>query len=79
MEATDQGKYVFLVAPGATKSEIRRAVAELYGVEVARVNLVNLPRKPKRWGRYRFQTGKVRKAVVTLAEGQRIPEITEAV
>ncbi len=78
MDYTEQGKYVFLVTPRATKAAIRRAVSEIYGVDVVKVNIVTLPRKPKHWGRYRFKTGKTRKAVVTLAEGQAIPQITEA-
>lgn len=79
MDYTDIGKYIFVVAPKATKAEIRRAISELYSVDVVKVNVVNLPRKPKMWGRHRFKTGKVRKAIVTLAEGQTIPQITEAV
>ncbi len=79
MDYTEQGKYIFVVSPGATKAEIRRAVSELYNVDVVKVNVVNLPRKPKTWGRYRYKTGKVRKAIVTLAEGQTIPQIMEAV
>ncbi|OGK12053.1 MAG: 50S ribosomal protein L23, partial [Candidatus Riflebacteria bacterium RBG_13_59_9] len=49
MDYTEQGKYVFLVTPRATKAEIRRAVSEIYGVDVVKVNIVNLPRKPKHW------------------------------
>ena len=79
MDITDQGKYIFVVSPGATKAEIRRAISELYNVDVVRVNVINLPRKPKMWGRHKYRTGKVRKAIVTLAEGQTIAQITEAV
>jgi large subunit ribosomal protein L23 len=79
MDYTEQGKYIFLVSPRATKADIRQAVTELYDVDVVKVNVVNLPRKPKHWGRHRYKTGKVRKAIVTLAEGQTIPQITEAV
>lgn len=79
MEIAAQGKYVFIVAEKTTKAEVKRALSELYGVDVVKVNMVNLPRKPKNWGRHAYKTGKRRKAVVTLSEGQNIPEITEAV
>lgn len=79
MDVAAQGKYVFVVAANATKADIKRALSELYGVDVVKVNVVNLPRKPKNWGRHAFKTGKQRKAIITLAEGQNIPEITEAV
>lgn len=79
MEIAAQGKYIFIVADKATKAEIKRALSELYGVDVVKVNTVSLPRKPKNWGRHAYKTGKKRKAIVTLSEGQNIPEITEAV
>ncbi len=79
MDVSAQGKYVFMVDQRATKPDIKSAIRDLYGVTVRDVHIVKLPSKPKRWGFRRFKT-KVRvKAIVTLAEGQTIPEITEAV
>ena len=75
----EQNKYLFHVSARSTKTDIRRAVTERFGVTVTAVNLVNLPRKPKRYGRYFHKTEKRRKAIVTLAEGQSIPELSEAV
>lgn len=75
----EQGKYVFTVTPRATKTDVRRAVSERFNVKVASVNLINLPRKPKRAGMHRFKTNIRRKAIVTLARGERIPELSEAV
>ncbi len=75
----EQNKYVFGVTARATKTDVRRAVGERFNVTVTNVNLVNLPRKPKRAGMHKFQTSKRRKAIVTLAEGDRIPELSEAV
>ena len=72
-------QYVFEVAQGATKTDVRRAIVEKYGVVVLGVNMINLPRKPKRAGRHAYMTDKRRKAVITLAEGERIPDLTEAV
>lgn len=75
----NQNKYVFLVTPRATKTDVKRAVAERFNVRVAAVNLINLPRKPKRVGRREYMTNKRRKAVVTLAQGERIMELSEAI
>lgn len=76
---SEEGKYVFVVSPRATKIDIRRAVSERFNVTVEQVNLINLPRKPKRAGRSSYVTAKRRKAIVTLAEGQGIPELSQAV
>lgn len=75
----EEGKYLFLVAAHATKTDIKRAVSARFNVKVADVNIVNLPRKPKRYGRTEFVTEIRRKAIVTLSPGQRIAELTEAV
>jgi large subunit ribosomal protein L23 len=73
------GKYMFMVSPRATKTDIARAVSERFGVKVTAVHIVNLPRKPKRAGRHTYHTAKRRKAIITLAEGEHIPELSEAV
>lgn len=68
------GKYVFQVVNSATKQSVKRAVEEVYGVNVLAVNIVSLPAKTKVFGR-RQVTGKrkaVKKAYVTLQEGQSI-------
>ena len=45
-----EGRYTFKVHPDAHKTQIRRAIEELFGVHVERVNIVMLPAKPKRRG-----------------------------
>ena len=50
MEATADKKYVFEVAPDASKIEIKNAVEEIFGVKVAKVNTVNYDGKAKRLG-----------------------------
>lgn len=67
-----EGKYVFMVAPGASKNEIKKAVKDLYGVDVVRV--ASMTRKPKMKSYRRVQSarGGYKKAVVTLKEGQAI-------
>ncbi|MGE0142882.1 MAG: 50S ribosomal protein L23 [Planctomycetota bacterium] len=65
-------KYSFRVAPSANKSEIAKAVATLFGVKVAKVNVMTVPGKFKRvLGRY-GQMRDWKKAIVTLAPGESI-------
>jgi large subunit ribosomal protein L23 len=59
-------KYVFEVAKDATKPEIAKAVAEMFGVKVASVNTINMKKKPKRMGYNRGYTKAWKKAIVTL-------------
>jgi large subunit ribosomal protein L23 len=68
----DEGKYTFIVAPDANKTEIRIAVEEVFRVKVTGVNTINRPGKRRRT---RFGYGKrpdTKRAIVTLAEGDRI-------
>ena len=59
-------KYVFEVAKDATKPEIAKAVAEMFGVEVDCVNTINMKKKPKRMGYNRGYTKAWKKAILTL-------------
>jgi large subunit ribosomal protein L23 len=66
------GKYLFLVDKGAGKADIKKAVQEIYKVDVKKVNTMIMPGKLRRM---RFQFGRTpdyKKAIVTLAEGQKI-------
>jgi len=69
-EANNQ--YVFKVAPDATKREIKLAVEQLFEVTVTKVNTVNIKGKTKRTARGFGKRNDIRKAYVTLAEGQEI-------
>ena len=68
----DEGKYTFIVDPGANKTQIRLAVEAVFGVKVTGVNTLNRPGKRRRtrygWG----QRPDTKRAIVTLAEGQTI-------
>ncbi len=70
----DDGAYVFVVAPDATKVEVRQAVEQVFGVRVTKVNTLN--RKGKRRRNRKSNTFGTRpdtkRAVVTLAAGDRI-------
>ena len=50
MEATEEKKYVFQVAADANKSEIKKAVEEIFGVKVEKVNTLRMEGKMKRQG-----------------------------
>ena len=52
MEATEEKKYVFQVAPDATKIDIKRAIEEIFGVKVEKVNTIRMEGKMKRQGSY---------------------------
>ena len=70
-------KYVFEVAKTAGKVEIKKAVEEIFGVQVASVNTVKLPAKNKRMGIHVGKTTAKKKAIVTLKEGSKPIEIFE--
>ena len=59
-------KYTFKVAKDASKYEIADAVEELFKVDVAKVNTINVRGKARRMGRYEGYTASWKKAVVTL-------------
>jgi large subunit ribosomal protein L23 len=68
----DEGKYTFIVATEANKTQIRIAVEEVFRVKVTGVNTINRPGKRRRT---RYGWGKrpdTKRAIVTLAEGDRI-------
>ena len=68
----ESGKYTFEVQQGANKVEVKKAVEEIFKVNVVSVNIVNVRRKARRVGRYEGFRPAVKKAVVTVAEGQTI-------
>ncbi|MBA3653890.1 MAG: 50S ribosomal protein L23 [Actinobacteria bacterium] len=70
----DSGVYTFVVASSANKIEIRQAVEAIFNVRVAKVNTLNRQGKRKR-NRKTFTFGTrsdIKRAIVTLAEGDRI-------
>ena len=65
-------KYTFRVHKNAHKTQIRQAVEELFHVEVAAVNVVKVPSKPKRRGMTSGRRPGWKKAIVQLKEGHEI-------
>ncbi|CAN7317153.1 MAG: 50S ribosomal protein L23 [Pseudomonadota bacterium] len=69
---SEQNKVVFRVANDATKDEIAAAVEALFKVNVTKVNTLVVKGKTKRFRGRPGRRSDVKKAVVTLAEGQSI-------
>lgn len=82
MDESQRGKYTFAVRSEATKIQIEAAVEEVFKVKVTAVNVLTTKSKEKRGGMRRSRvagrTTPIRKAIVTLAPGQKI-EFFEAV
>jgi len=77
-EHVDIKKYVFEVAPAANKIEIKKAVEELFDVEVIKVTTLNMKGKKKRMGRYPPGNRKDwKKAVVKLSDSSKTIEFFE--
>ena len=77
-EHVDLKKYVFEVAPAANKIEIKKAVEDLFDVEVIKVTTLNMKGKQKRMGRYPAGNRKDwKKAVVKLSDESKTIEFFE--
>lgn len=70
-------KYTFEVAKNANKIEIAKAVEELFDVEVAKVNTINVRGRYRRQGRHEGYTPSWKKAIVTLTEKSKTIEFFE--
>ncbi len=74
-KATNLGainQYVFEIFPKSNKIEVKKAIENIYGVDVLSVNIIKIPGKKRRVGRTEgFRPG-YKKAVVTIKEGQKI-------
>ncbi|HEV7935575.1 MAG TPA: 50S ribosomal protein L23 [Actinomadura sp.] len=68
----DENKYTFLVLPDANKTQIRQAVESVFGVKVVNVNTANRPGKRKRTRSGFGKRKDTKRAIVSLAEGERI-------
>ncbi|MBB5209724.1 50S ribosomal protein L23 [Chiayiivirga flava] len=71
-------QYVFEVAQGATKADVKSAIESLFSVTVEGVNLVNVKGKMKSFKNRAGRRGDWRKAYVRLAEGQSIDVMAKA-
>ena len=73
---SEHNAVVFKVAAGASKPEIKAAVEAIFGVSVTGVNTIVQKGKTKKWKGTPYTRGDMKKAIVTLAEGQSI-DVTE--
>ncbi len=78
MEAASEKKYTFEVDRTANKIEIAKAVEEIFGVKVAKVNTMNMRGKVKRQGRYpEGRRPDWKKAMITLTADSKSIEFFE--
>lgn len=77
MIGATEKKYTFEVAKKANKIEIAKAVEEIFGVKVAKVNTVNVRGKLRRQGRNQGYTRSWKKAYVTLTQDSKNIEFFE--
>ncbi|MDY0210518.1 MAG: 50S ribosomal protein L23 [Acholeplasma sp.] len=71
-----ENSYTFKVDKKANKIEIKKAIEEIFGVKVVRVNTINVLPKFKRMGKYEGYKNAYKKAIVKLADGQKIDKFT---
>ena len=69
---SEHNAVVFKVAGSASKPQIKAAVEALFNVSVTGVNTMNVKGKTKKWKGRPYTRSDVKKAVVTLADGQSI-------
>ena len=77
MEATAEKKYVFQVANDANKIEIKKAIEEIFGVKVEKVNTIRMDGKEKRMGVHVGRRASWKKAMVKLTADSKTIEFFE--
>ena len=71
-DLTEKNQYVFKVFPETNKVEIKKAVSELYGVDVLDVKIIKVPAKKRRLGKISGWRKGYKKAIVKVKKGQKI-------
>ena len=77
MADTEMKRYTFEVAKNANKIEIAKAVEEIFGVKVAKVNTISVRGRYRRQGMHAGYTAKSKKAIVTLTADSKTIEFFE--
>lgn len=72
LDKTADSVYTFKITKSANKKEVKKAVEEIFKVEVEKVNILNLPAKTRTRGRIRGKKSGFKKAIVQLKKGQKI-------
>lgn len=71
-EIEQNNRYVFEVKKDSNKVEIKKAIEEIFKVNVTKINIVNVLPKSKRVGKYSGFKSAYKKAYVTVQSGQKI-------
>lgn len=71
-DLSEKNQYTFRVFPRANKPQVKKAIEELYGVNVLGVRMIKIPRKRKRLGKTRGWKKGYKKTIVKIKEGQKI-------
>jgi large subunit ribosomal protein L23 len=67
MDEAEKKKYTFKVAVDANKTEVKKALEEIFGITIKKVNIMNVSGKIKKMGRSEGRTAASKKVIVTLA------------
>ncbi|MCA9765856.1 MAG: 50S ribosomal protein L23 [Carnobacterium sp.] len=78
MEAQEDKKFTFEVDVRASKTEVKKAIEEIFDVKVRKVNIMNVRGKLKRQGKFAGYTKKRRKAIVSLTADSKEIQFFEA-
>lgn len=71
-ELAKEGKYVFEVSEAANKNEIKKALEEMFGVEIIKVNILKTPKKKRNFRGFLGWKKGLKKALIKVKEGQKI-------
>ena len=71
-DLAEKNQYVFKVWPGVNKTEIGKAIEDIYGVDVLSVKIIKVPRKKRRLGKVQGWRKGYKKAIIRIKEGQKI-------
>ncbi len=71
LQATDN-KFTFVVVACAKKTDIKKAIEEIFGVNVTKINIINTDGKVKKFKGKVGKKSDIKKAVVTMKKGQQI-------
>ncbi|MDR3305792.1 MAG: 50S ribosomal protein L23 [Clostridiales Family XIII bacterium] len=71
MDDAQVRKYTFKVAVDANKTQVRHALEEIFGIEIEKVNIMNVKGKKKRMGKNVGYTAASKKAIVTLTDNSK--------
>ena len=76
--ALELNQYTFEVDHRATKPDIKAAVETMFSVKVVGINTMNPPRRTRRVGKFSGKRSQIKKAIVRLAEGDKIQLFPES-